>query len=266
MLLYHSVRGEPTPGFERWETSSERLRTQLNQLEAAGRIPVSLPTYGRWLRNDAGIALPDQPVVITFDDGFANFLDVVPQFLERGYPVTLFVPTAYVGGESDWLAPQFRRQMLTWSQIADLDRSGIEIGSHSHAHRPIDTLRARDVRVEITRSRELIEDHLGHACASFAYPHGYYSRAVRRVVGDAGFEQACAVKDAMSGAGDDPMAVARLFVGWDDVGAKFDRLLVAGHRRRVGHERIATRGWRIVRRARARLQSREEVASRRGGA
>ncbi len=266
MLLYHSVRAEPTPGFERWETSSDRLRAQLDQLEAADRIPVSLPTYAQWLRNDVGVALADKPVVITFDDGFANFLDVVPQFLERGYPVTLFVPTAYVGGESDWLASQFRRQMLTWSQLADLDRSGIEIGSHAHVHRPIDTLHARDLRAEITRSRELLEDHLGHACASFAYPHGYYSRRVRRVVEDAGFEQACAVKDAMSGASDDPMAVARLFVGWDDVGAQFDRLLVAGHRRRVRHERVATRAWRIVRRARARLQPREDVASRRGRA
>ena len=121
----------------------------------------------------------------------------------------------------------------------------------------IDTLRAGDLRGDITHSRELIEDHLGHACASFAYPHGYYSRHVRGVVDDTGFVQACAVKDAMSGTGDDPMAVARLCVGWDDVGDQFDRLLVAGHRRRARHERIVTRGWRIVRRTRARLQPSE---------
>jgi peptidoglycan/xylan/chitin deacetylase (PgdA/CDA1 family) len=254
VLLYHSVRNEPTPGYERWETSPDRLRIQLDQLTAAGRTAVSLPTYARWLRG-GDVILPDRPVVITFDDGFANFLDIVPLFLERACPVTMFVPTAYVGGESDWLAPRFRRQMLTWSQLAELDRSGIEIGSHGHLHRPIDTLRRAPLRGDVTHSRELIEDHLGHACASFAYPHGYYSQDVRRAVADAGFVQACAVKDAMSGTGDDPMAVARLFVGWHDVADQFDRLLVAGHRRRARYERVTTRGWRTARRMRARMRS-----------
>ena len=98
--------------------------------------------------------------------------------------------------------------MLTWPQIVDLDRSGVEIGAHAHRHRPIDSLRIAEVVADVRRSRDLLEDHLGHACASFAYPHGYSSRRVRSVVADAGFVQACGVEDAMSGAGDDPMAVA----------------------------------------------------------
>ncbi len=207
----------------------------------------------RWLRHD-DVVLPCRPVVITFDDGFANFLDVVPDLLERGCPVTMFVPTAYVGGESEWLAPEFRRPMLTWSQLVDLDNSGVEIGAHAHVHRPIDTLRIADVVADVTRSRNLLEEHLGHECASFAYPHGYSSRRVRAVVAEAGFAQACAVKDSMSGPGDDPMAIARLFVGWDDVGERFERLLAEGHRRRRHHERLVTRGWRVAR-ARARTHA-----------
>ncbi len=193
---------------------------------------------------------------MTFDDGFANFLDAVPLLLDRGCPVTMFVPTAYVGGDSDWLAPHFRRPMLTWSQIVELDRSGVEIGAHAHTHRPIDTLRPAELVADVARSRDLLEDHLGHACESFAYPHGYSSRRVRAVVAAAGFEQACGVNDAMSGTGDDPMAVARLFVGWDDVGEPFERLLVDGRRRRPRHERLGTRGWRIARRVRDRAAHR----------
>ena len=249
VLLYHSVRRSPTAGYEHWETSVEQFRIQLDQLAAAGFVPVSLSAYARWLR-DPDVAMPHRPVVVTFDDGFANFLDVVPLLLERACPAAMFVPTAYVGGESDWLEPRFRREMLSWSQIVDLDRSGIEVGSHAHLHRPIDTLRRPDLRAEVTRSRRLIEDHLGHSCASFAYPHGYYSHEVRDVVEAAGFVRACAVKDAMSGRGDDPMAIARLFVGWDDVGDRFDRLVVAGRRRRPRHERLVTHGWRTVRRLR----------------
>ena len=72
-------------------------------------------------------------------------------------------------------------------------------------------------------------------------------------VADASFAQACAVQDAMSGTGDDPLAIARLFVGWDDVGERFERLLVSGHRPRARRERMRTRGWRAYRRARSRL-------------
>ena len=253
VLLHHSVRAEPTPGYEAWETSPTGLRRQLDQLDAAGFTPVPLPAYARWLRGATGASLPERAVVITFDDGFANFLDVAPLFVERAWPVTMFVPTAYVGGESDWLPPEFRRSMLTWSQILDLDRSGIEIGAHAHRHRPIDTLRPRELHDELTRSRDLLQERLGHACTSFAYPHGYNSRRVRAAVADASFAQACAVQDAMSGAGDDPLAIARLFVGWSDVGERFDRLLVSGHRRRARHERMRTRGWRVYRRTRSRL-------------
>ena len=204
------------------------------------------------MRHEA-VTLPAKPVVITFDDGFANFLDLVPLLLERSCAVTMFVPTAYIGGESIWLAPRFRRAMLTWPQIVELDANGIEIGSHAHLHRPIDTLPVEEVLAEIIRSRSLIEDRLGHGCASFAYPHGYSSPALQRAVAAAGFRQACAVRDAMSGRDDDPMAIARLFVGWEDVGDRFEGILARRYRPPPLRERIATRGWRVTRHVRSRL-------------
>ncbi len=45
VLLYHSVRTEPTRGYEAWETSPDRLRSQLDRLAADGRTPVALTTY-----------------------------------------------------------------------------------------------------------------------------------------------------------------------------------------------------------------------------
>ena len=255
VLLYHSVRNAPTPGFDAWEISPARMVTQLDQLAAAGFTTIPLSSYVRWLRGADDVTLPERPVVITFDDGFADFCDLVPTLLERACPVTLFVPTAYVGGDSEWLAPEFRRPMLSWSQIVDLDRSGIEIGAHAHVHRPMDTLAESELRADVVRCRDLVQDHLGHACDAFAYPHGYYSRRVRDAVEDAGFVRACAVKDAMSGTGDDPLAVARLFVGYHDIGRRFDLLVVDGRRRRARHERITTRGWRTYRRTRARIVS-----------
>ena len=92
---------------------------------------------------------------------------------------------------------------------------------------------ARELRADVTSSRDLIEDHLGHACTSFAYPHGYYSpRGAPRGRGGRVRPGVCR-EGCDERPGDDPMAVARLFVGWDDVGDRFERILVDGRRRRT---------------------------------
>ena len=73
-------------------------------------------------------------VVITFDDGTADFTDVVVPVLERhGVPATLYVATQFVDEQVDfpWGAPP-----ATWAGLRDaLDSDvGLTIGSHTHAH------------------------------------------------------------------------------------------------------------------------------------
>jgi hypothetical protein len=98
----------------------------------------------------------------------------------------------------------------------------------------------------------MLEGLLQAPVRSFAYPHGYSSEPVRRLVREAGFESACTVRNALSSIGDDPLAVARLTVrrttsltqiaAWlDGRGAP-----VAAHR-----ELARTRAWRTYRRGRA---------------
>ena len=72
--------------------------------------------------------------------------------------------------------------MLDWSQLAGLRAAGIEIGGHSHTHPHLDTLAPRAAREEIAGCKALLEQSLGEPVRSFAYPHGYSSRRVRRLV------------------------------------------------------------------------------------
>ncbi len=63
--------------------------------------PVSISRVGRWLK--IGEPLPENPVAITVDDGYRDFLTVAhPVFREYGIPVTVFVVTDFLDGKL-WL-------------------------------------------------------------------------------------------------------------------------------------------------------------------
>jgi hypothetical protein len=116
----------------------------------------------------------------------------------------------------------------------------------------LDTLPRAEALEEITRPKELIEQHLQATVPSFAYPHGYSSAWIRRAVQQAGYTTACAVKNALSHLNDDPFAIARLTIEADHSMGAFAGMLVGrGVGTATSREHIKTRGWRLARRAMA---------------
>jgi peptidoglycan/xylan/chitin deacetylase (PgdA/CDA1 family) len=197
------------------------------------------------------LALPDRTVVITFDDGFAdNHAHAWPVLERHGLTATVFVTSGAVGATSTWLADlgEAQRPMLTWEQIADLAAAGIEIGAHGHEHLQLDTVSFRRAWRDITASRDALEEAVGPA-ASFAYPHGYHTAGLKRMVEQAGFSSACAVKDAMSAPGDDRFALARIVVRGGTGVEAFGRTIRGAHHGHPPGRRIVARGaWRMARR------------------
>jgi peptidoglycan/xylan/chitin deacetylase (PgdA/CDA1 family) len=104
---------------------------------------------------------------------------------------------------------------------------------------------------EMRHSKQLLEDALGSVVSSFAYPYGFQSATVRRLVRAAGYTSACAVMNALSSSTDNPFALARLTVRADSKLARL-RDWIAGADARVAPypERVRTRAWRVYRAAR----------------
>ena len=230
----------------------DTFRQHLDYIVERGMSSLVVSSFAEILRGSS--QLPERPVVITFDDGFADFAEAaLPALRERGLAATLYVTTGFLRGRASRpRGPGYEDRMLAWSQLGELRAQGVEIGGHSHTHPHLDTLSRKDAWEEVTRCKSLLEEELGTRVATFAYPHGYSSPAVRRLVREAGYDSACSVKEALSSIVDDPYSIARLTVrpttSLDEL-----RAWIAGTGAAVAPsgERLRTRIWRVHRRARA---------------
>ena len=271
LLLYHSVSDDPAPGIASLSVSPDEFRQHMDALVESGRKALTVSDFVDQLR--AGSA-PERPVLITFDDGFADSLEVAAPELEvRKLPATIYLTTGYVGSPGVRRAPRPPGRMLASGQLAELELAGFEIGAHTQRHPELDVVRGDECWEEISGSRLSLEQHLGHQVRTFAYPYGYFNPLVREHVREAGFDSACAVRNAFSHSADDRWAMARLTVRR---GHRAQTIVdwMEGRGARVAPPKVAlrTRAWREVRLARHILRRRlerwdarrEAAAGRRG--
>lgn len=261
ILLYHSIAEDVPAKFAEWAVPPRMFAAQMAFLSDHEYTPITVTQFAAAITNGKG-NLPDRPVVLTFDDGFADFYtDALPILKQYGFTATLYIASGLVGVLNHRLYDESKRPILDWDQIAELCASGIECGAHSHSHPQLDTLSIASARREIVRSKELLEGRLNQPITTFAYPHGYYSSAVRRLVQEAGYTSACAVKHAMSGTVDDPFALARIIVRPDrDVDGYGTLLTGHGLSAAPGREKVRTKLWRQFRRLSATVKRQREVA------
>jgi peptidoglycan/xylan/chitin deacetylase (PgdA/CDA1 family) len=211
ILGYHSVSDDVGGELGPYSVSPRLFDEHMAYLRETGHVAYTVS--GLMAALDGEDVLPTQPVVITFDDGFADFeTQALPVLLKYEVAATLYIVTGYVGGESAWLhkAPQDRRRMLTAQQLQRLAEAGIECGAHSHTHPELDRLPRPLLEREVRLPKEVLEQLLQRPVRSFAYPFGYYNGRVRTAVQCAGYESACATGDLMASPDDDPLAFPRL--------------------------------------------------------
>ena len=260
VLLYHSVNDDPPGRFGPYAVSRRQFAAHLDELVARD---VTTLTVGQLLAaRAAGTALPERPAVCTFDDGVAAY--AWPELAARGLAATLYVTTGTLDGTSDWLAPLGAggQRMLSRRQVRELAAQGCEMGAHSVTHPELDCVPAAVARREIEQSRTTLEQILGTAVTSFAYPHGYHDARVKELVVEAGYASAAAVKNALSPADDDVFALARVTVTADvDLDRFTDTLAGSGVPVGRAGERLRTKVWRQARRRRHRRAQALEVAA-----
>jgi peptidoglycan/xylan/chitin deacetylase (PgdA/CDA1 family) len=176
VLTYHAIDSRASV----ISVPPEEFRRQLETLARFGRTGVSLADafthsghHGRF---------PPGAVVLTFDDGYLSVLsEALPAMQELGFRGTVFVISGLVGLNGAAARDRNRyidRDLLGWSQLAELAAAGFEIGSHTVWHPDLRRLDAPGLERELRDSRAELEQRLQRPVASFAYPFGYVNAAV----------------------------------------------------------------------------------------
>ena len=132
------------------------------------------------------LELPENPVLITFDDGYEdNYKYAYPILKKYDFKATIFVVTSFLGVYNNY---------LTWDQAKELEENGISIESHTVTHKSMTELSDDQLRAELVNSKKAIEDRLGKKVDYIAYPTGTYNLHIAELVREAGYKAAFTIK------------------------------------------------------------------------
>jgi len=207
VLMYHSV--DPRPSVITF--SPERFQWQMQVLHDRGYKGISLSELSHCMITGQG--LPERSVVLTFDDGYQSlYTEMFPILQQFGFSATVFLVAGFCGKDNDWPGqPSFvpRMKLLTWEQIGEMARFGIDFGSHTYRHPRLDQLSAGALYDEIILSKDILESRLGRKVTVFAYPYGQYTNRVKDMVRNT-YEAACSTRTGMVRLGSDLYELERI--------------------------------------------------------
>ena len=109
--------------------------------------------------------LPGRAVIITFDDGYRDFLtEAWPLLAQYGFSATVFLVAGKVGRTNEWDHHYGQEiPLLGWEEIRGLQKEGIEFGSHSMSHRPLTKLSVEETVREAAPFQNNARAESGHA-------------------------------------------------------------------------------------------------------
>jgi peptidoglycan/xylan/chitin deacetylase (PgdA/CDA1 family) len=236
ILMYHAITDDPEPGvrgYYRLNTPPALFHEHLRLLKAEGFQVIDLPAAARLLVGrvaprapgfaDHQSCLPKletrnpQPearhAVITFDDGFQDFLTAAwPALREFGFSSTVFLPTAFIGRDRRSFKD---RPCLTWAEVRRLRREGVCFGSHTVHHPKLWELAAGELERELQDSKHTLEQELNEPVQTFAHPYAFprspaYVTRFRAALATAGYHAGVTTSLGCAAPGDDLLTLKRL--------------------------------------------------------
>lgn len=109
--------------------------------------------------------------------------------------------------------------ILSWEEVREMGNNGIVFGAHTVTHPILTKLPLKEAQREIIESKRCIEEQLGQAVSTFAYPSGQptdFNDGIKESLKESGF--ICAVTAAPMrrvAPGMDVFELRRIPPGWD---------------------------------------------------
>jgi peptidoglycan/xylan/chitin deacetylase (PgdA/CDA1 family) len=212
ILMYHRTAVDGPPALAPYRVAPDLFAAQMDALYRAGYHTIHLQQwFNALMRNEQ---LPGKPIILTFDDGYRDFLTAaMPVLRYYGFSATVFLVAERIGGVANWdSAYGEAAPLLSWQEVHALQDAGIELGCHSAMHWPMTGMSFAELTEDTARSRAILEEGLGVTINSLAYPYGAENEFVRRTVADLGFQAAVTCNPGISRLGDDPLRLRRIEV------------------------------------------------------
>lgn len=142
-------------------------------------------------------------VLITFDDGYASWVETCLPILEKNKVKALFfVNSGLLDVESEEEKTTYVRERLllskshrtlTWDGARALTRAGHTVGGHTRSHTRLSELPVAMQEAEIKDDKARLTEVLDSEVATFAYPfgsHGDYTEDTMRLTREVGYTHA----------------------------------------------------------------------------
>ena len=221
VLMYHRIVDAPPASRHGIWVTRQRFAAQLASLARRGYTTITFGDYGAYLAG--GSALPRRPVILTFDDGYAdNHTNAFPLLREHGMSAVVFLIGDRNVTANLWDAAQGEPQvpLLAGDQIREMQEHGIEFGSHTLSHARLTGLGADRLAAELEGSRRAIAERTGRPVLSVCYPYGAVDAAVKDAAERAGYAFGVASDSGPLRIGEDLLEIRRVqvFPGTDRFG------------------------------------------------
>ncbi|MDI4644979.1 polysaccharide deacetylase family protein [Cohnella hashimotonis] len=217
VLMYHDVSPSPT---DVHSLSASNFERQLQLMKDNNFHWITMSQYRNFILHDRPV--PENAVLLTFDDGYESFYKYAYPLLKKyGAPATSFLIVGTVGNPK---MPGVEK--LTWDQVREMHRSGIDFYSHTynlHYYAPTDArgkhpepvlssrLYLKDkgrreteneyesrVDADLKQANEVLKQELGENDHVLAFPYGAFSESLLRICRKRGIDVTLTVKSGLN--------------------------------------------------------------------
>jgi peptidoglycan/xylan/chitin deacetylase (PgdA/CDA1 family) len=221
VLAYHKIDwGNKSLG---WITIN-RFRSHLDTIKSYNYTTISLNDL--YLYKTKSESIPDNPIIITFDDGYENFYSIVYPILKKyNFTATNFLPTDFISNDKEdrhsnreWESKtnneyNFEAKHLIWDEIKEMNDNNFEFGSHTKSHHPnLRSLSDKLLEEEIIESKDIIEDKIKNHVYFFSYPYGKYKSSIEKILLENGYRGSVIGGNCKYNINEDNMVINRFLI------------------------------------------------------
>ncbi|SFL14952.1 Peptidoglycan/xylan/chitin deacetylase, PgdA/CDA1 family [Paenibacillus sp. 1_12] len=203
VLNYHSITIDPG---NRAVITPAKFEEQMLYLSNNGYHTLTLQQFIDYMDGKT-LTLPKKPVLLTFDDGYAdNYEHALPLLKQLNFHATLFVSP---GTTEDGY-------FLNWDQIKEMHEAGWDIQPHGMTHPHLPKLSAKSQAFEISESKRQIDEQLNIDTSVFCYPFGEKNETTLKLLKEYGFRFAFTIDQGMTTREQGRLLLKRLFVNGEE--------------------------------------------------